>query len=526
MKSMITKRAGVRTALSARCRVFGNASPCNEQPQRADSAIRAPGARRRVWLVIVCALAIATLTQVEAAGGAAKRPHIVFLFADQLRASATGYGGDLNVRTPNLDWLAKESINFHNAVSVCPVCTPFRAALLTGRFPTTTGMFLNDALLPDREITIAEVLKEAGYDTGYIGKWHLDGHGRSSYIPPERRQGFDYWKVAECDHDYNHSHYYTDDSNEKHFWEGYDAFAQTRDAQQYIRDHARSDKPFALFLSYGIPHFPHVSAPEKFKAMYPTNRIRFLPNVPPDLQNEKNRVEAQGYYAHITALDECIGELMHAITDAGIKNNTIVIFTSDHGEMLGSHGVPTTTKQVPWDESAHTPFLLRYPDAHGDSGRVTSTPLTTPDIMPTLLKLAGLKIPKTVEGRDLSKVVKKSRENPDYAALYMGVAPFARKGYNTPYRAIRTSRYTYVRSLEGPWMLFDDESDPYQMNNLVGQPQAAKLSRKLEKQLQSELKSVHDDFRPPDYYVQKFGYELAPHGSISYAPGANVQSPK
>jgi len=475
-------------------------------------------------LVLACVLT--ALMSAQAADRAAKHPNIVFLFGDQLRASATGYGGDLNVRTPNLDWLAKESINFRNAVSVCPVCTPFRTALMTGRFPTTTGMFLNDAHLPDREVTIAEVLKESGYDTGYIGKWHLDGHGRSSYIPPERRQGFDYWKAAECDHDYNRSHYYTDDSSEKRFWDGYDAFAETRDAQQYIREHAKADKPFALFLSYGIPHFPHGSAPEKYKAMYPPDKIRFLPNVPPEMQTKKNRIEAQGYYAHTTALDECIGELMRTLSDAGIKENTIVVFTSDHGEMMGSHGIQPTTKQVPWDEAAHTPFLLRYPAAYGNSGRVTSTPLTTPDIMPTLLKLAGLKVPKTVEGCDLSKVVKKRDKNPDYAALYMGVAPFARKDLNREYRAIRTERYTYVRALDGPWLLFDDENDPYQLNNLVGQPQAAKLLHKLDKRLQSKLKSIHDDFRPAAYYVQKFGYELAPHGSISYAPGAKVQSPK
>ncbi|MCX7047046.1 MAG: sulfatase-like hydrolase/transferase [Candidatus Sumerlaeota bacterium] len=160
-----------------------------------------------------------------------RRPNIVYLLADQWRASATGYAGDPNAKTPSLDRLAQESINFRNAVSVCPVCTPYRAALMTGRYPTSTGMFLNDAYLPAEEVCIAEALKEAGYATAYIGKWHLDGHGRGSYIPPERRQGWDYWKGAECDHTYNHSHYYTGDSDQKFFWEGYDAFAQTKDAQ-------------------------------------------------------------------------------------------------------------------------------------------------------------------------------------------------------------------------------------------------------------------------------------------------------
>jgi arylsulfatase A-like enzyme len=463
-------------------------------------------------------------TDVPSARRAAS-PNIVFLLADQLRASATGYGGDPNARTPNLDRLAAASVNFRNAVSVCPVCTPYRAALMTGRFPTTTGMFLNDAHLPDEELCLAEILRDAGYMTGYIGKWHLDGHGRESFISPERRQGFQYWKAAECDHDYNHSHYYAGESPEKRFWDGYDAFAQTRDAQQFIREHAGRGQPFALVVSYGIPHYPHHTAPERFKALVPPERIRFLPNVPAALQTDQLRREAQGYYAHIAALDECVGEIVRTLAEVGVEENTILVFTSDHGEMLGSHGVPVTTKQVPWDESARVPFLLRYPRAHR-TGRVVATPLTTPDILPTLLRLAGLRIPKSVEGRDLSAVVRRGSEARDRAALYMGVAPFARPELNREYRAIRTARYTYVRALDGPWLLFDDERDPFQLNNLVGQRHAEALLRRLDTQLQAELKRIRDDFRPAAFYVEKFGYELAPHGSISYAPGAKVQTPR
>ncbi len=460
-----------------------------------------------------------------ASAAAAPRPNILVLLADQLRASATGFGGDPNVRTPNLDRLAAASLNFVNAVSVCPVCTPFRAALLTGRFPTTTGMFLNDLYLPDEEYCIAEMLRDAGYTTGYIGKWHLDGHGRSSFIPPERRQGFEYWKAAECDHHYNHSHYYAGDSPEKRFWDGYDAFAQTRDAQQYIRTQARSGKPFALFVSWGIPHHPHESAPERFQELYPPERLQFLPNVPPEQQTDSLRREARGYYAHISALDECVGVILQTLSQTGIEQDTIVVFTSDHGEMLGSHGVPVTTKQVPWDESARVPLLLRYPRLQ-PVGRRVVTPLTTPDILPTLLRLTGLDVPASVQGRDLSAVVRLGREFPDRAALYMAVAPFARGVENREYRAIRTARSTYVRALDGPWLLFDNQRDPFQLYNLVGRPHARLLTRQLDKRLQVELQRIGDDFRPAPFYVAKFGYELAPHGSVSYVPGAKVQFPK
>ena len=123
------------------------------------------------------------------------KPNIVFVLTDQWRAQATGYAGDPNVKTPHLDAMAARSIHFENAVSVCPVCKPYRASLMTGKYPLSTGMFMNGLYLPSQELCMAEIFKEAGYDTGYIGKWHLDGHGRDAYIPKDRRQGFDYWKV-------------------------------------------------------------------------------------------------------------------------------------------------------------------------------------------------------------------------------------------------------------------------------------------------------------------------------------------
>jgi len=468
---------------------------------------------------------LAALLLVQANAAAAGKPNIVFLLADQWRAKATGYAGDLNIKTPNLDRLAGQSIHFRNAVSVCPVCTPYRAALMTGRYPTSTGMFLNDAYLPDSELCMAEVLKQAGYAAAYIGKWHLDGHGRTSYIPPERRQGWDYWKAAECDHNYNHSHYYTGNSGEKHFWKGYDAYAQTRDAQDYLRRQARSGQPFVLLVSYGVPHFPHQTAPQNYQDLYPPMKIQLLPNVSAAMQ-ESSRNEAQGYYAHCTALDKCVGDLLATLSKTGLAENTIVVFTSDHGEMLGSHGCPPRMKQVPWDEAAHVPFLLRYPPVHAHRGRSVKTPLTTPDILPTLLGLAGITIPKTIEGEDLSALIRSGKDAEDRAALYMGVAPFAGEGFNKEYRALRTDRYTYVRNLEGPWLLFDDLQDPHQLDNLLGKPQYAALLRELEGRLQAQLRKIGDEFLPAQHYIKMWGFEIAKHGSISYAPDAKVQSPQ
>lgn len=465
----------------------------------------------KLFLVILAALPAASLAPLHAA----EKFNIVYLIADQWRASATGYAGDPNVKTPNLDKLAKEAQNFCNAVSVLPVCTPHRAALMTGRYPTSTGMFLNDAHLPESELCMAEILSGAGYATGYIGKWHLDGHGRESYIPAERRQGWQYWKAAECDHTYNHSHYYTGDSDVKRYWEGYDAFAETKDAQQYIRDHSKGEKPFVLMVAYGVPHFPHATAPPKFKEMYPPEKIILPPNVPPEMQ-AKARQEAQGYYAHCTALDQCIGDLLGTLADTGLDSKTIVVFSSDHGEMLGSQGVAPMQKQVAWSESACVPFLMRVP---GINARKVTTPITTPDVLPTLLGLNGVTKPATIEGEDLSTMLRAGKDE-DRAALYMCVSPFAHavgQAKLREYRAIQTSRYTYVRDLNGPWLLYDDEKDPYQNKNLVGADGFAELTQEVDKRLQSQLKRIGDDFRPSKNYLAEWGYEIGDHGSVPYS---------
>ncbi len=453
-----------------------------------------------------------------------KHPNIVYLLADQWRASATGYEGDPNVKTPNLDRLAEESLSFHNAISVCPVCTPYRAALLTGRYPTTTGMFMNDLYLPDSEVCMAEMLDQAGYDTGYIGKWHLDGHGRSAYIPPERRQGFQYWKVAECDHNYPHSHYYTGTSDVKQYWKGYDAFAQTKDAQQYLHDHAKADKPFALFVSYGTPHFPHETAPAEYKALYPPDSIKLPPNVPEKLQ-QVSRQQAQGYYGHCTALDKCVGDLVATLEETGLAENTILVFTSDHGETLGSHGFPPTFKQVPWDESARVPFLLRYPSELGRKGRVVKMPIGTVDILPTLFGLAKVPVPKSVEGESLAPLIRAKKEE-DRIALYMLPAPFSGAKDEPEYRAIRTKQYTYVRTRKGPSLLFDDAKDSHQMNNLIGQPDSESLEKKLDARLQSALKRIGDEFGSRQHYLDMWGYTTDASGNIPYADGSKMQTPR
>ena len=447
------------------------------------------------------------------------KPNVVYLLTDQWRAKATGYNGDPNAVTPNIDRLAASSINFANAIGSSPVCTPARAALLTGRYPTSTGMFMNDVPLSPEAESIGKCFKASGYDTAYIGKWHVDGHGRASYIPPERRQGFDYWKVLECTHDYQHSEYYAGEDKQLKTWPGYDALAQTDDACAYINQHR--DHPFFMVLSLGPPHFPHHNAPPEQQQMFSPETVTFAPNVVfDDPQFETfTRQEAAGYYAHIAALDLCVGQVVETLRINNLEQNTVFIFASDHGEMMGSQHRRPFTKQTFWDESCRVPFLLRYPPyTAAEQNRKVMTPLGTVDIMPTLLSLCGLDIPAAVEGRDLSTCVCQSLEVDDHVALYMSVSPFSANNVKDPaYRAIRTKRYTLVCTSEAEQYLFDDVEDPYQLKNLAGMPQAAALQQSLVQRLGQELVKIDDPFKKREYYLEKWGYEVGKDGNVPYS---------
>ena len=446
----------------------------------------------------------------------APKPNVIYILTDQWRASAFGYTGDPNVKTPHIDRLAEEAVSFANAVSVTPVCTPHRASLLTGRYPTTTGMFLNDIYLPNQELCMAEIFKEAGYQTGYLGKWHLDGHGRLNNVDPERRQGFDYWKALECSHNYNRMLYYENDDPKVKTWEGYSPYALAEDANQFLTQQTESQDPFLLVVSIATPHFPHASAPEKYKNLYPPSELILAPNVPAESE-AKVREELQGYYAHCTATDVAIGSILNKLKELNLWENSIIVFTSDHGEMMGAHGIRPYTKQLAWDESIKVPFLISYPGIQENKGAVVQAPINTPDILASLLGLAGIPIPESVEGEDLSWLIKAPTPKQDRAALVMNICPFTREYAYPEYRAVRTKQYTYVRTLEGPSVLFDNLTDPYQMNNLLDHPDLAQTQQSLDRELMAALDRIGDDFQPRDHYLNKWNLRLdSSRNAINY----------
>ncbi|NKB19822.1 MAG: sulfatase-like hydrolase/transferase [Alphaproteobacteria bacterium] len=445
------------------------------------------------------------------------KPNLIFVFADQLRASSVGYAGQEAVRTPNIDAFAESGAQYANAVSMLPVCGPYRGSLITGRTPTSTGQVINDVKLRTTEVSIAHCFKAAGYDTAYVGKWHLDGPNRPAPVPPgPRRQGFEYWMGANFEHNYNRS-YFTDNDGNLKIWRDWDAEAQTSHAIDYLKERD-SQNPFCLFLSWGPPHHPYRLVPERYLDMYDPEAIQGRPNCP-DVPKE----DLQGYYAQTTFLDDQFQRLLDALDDMGIADNTIVVFTSDHGDMHGSHGV--YKKQWPWNEAIKIPFVIRYNGVVPQGAKIEE-PINVIDVMPTLLGLADVPVPDTVEGVDLSPYLTGAQEDPPESVLIMNPCPFSigdprgedqypdYKGMRFEYRGVITARYTYVRTIDQPWLLYDNLDDPYQMTNLIDDPKHSDTRDRLDGLMRAHMDRIGDEMHPRDTYYKRFGIEFDHRGKV------------
>jgi arylsulfatase A-like enzyme len=472
-----------------------------------------------------------------------KKPNIIFVFADQLRSHAVGCYGNDQLNTPNIDKLASEGVRFTNAISTAPVCGPYRGMLMSGNFPMKNGLVLTDHYLRNPTPYFAEVCKAAGYQTAYVGKWHLSGKGRKVYIPPEKRCGFDFWRALECTHSYFDSKYYHQDEKKTRTWQSYDAIAQTDEACQYIAT-AKSDDPFCLFLSWGPPHDPY-EAPAKYHERFKDKKIRMRENVNDFATAEKmwresdttvardgmrrarlkNKAELsdkkcntrflndyRGYYAAIEALDDCLGKIMTQLQKSGQLDNTILVFTSDHGDNLGSHR--QIGKQLPFEESISVPLIIRYPEKI-KAGTVTDALFAPVDIMPTLLSLAGVPCPK-VDGKDISPAAMGKDTDVQDAVLIMKLLALSTNWIvngNGAWRGVRTKRYTYARKsfTKKPWMLFDNKNDPFQTKNLVDDPAYADLLKKLDKKT-NQLLIAAGDPEDPAVYAKLVQKERDAHG--------------
>lgn len=421
----------------------------------------------------------------------AKRPNILYVFADQLRAHSMGCYGNKEVKTPNLDRLAAEGILFEHTFANTPVCCPARANMITGVYTHRNGMVANDLRLRETEVTSAKLLSEQGYRTGFIGKWHLDGGQRMpGFVPPgPRRQGFAFWGANECSHAHFNTQYFRD-SPDPIPMKKFEAEGWTDIAVDFLKETKASGKPFFLTIAMGPPHDPYGAPPEYMK-MYDEAKLTMRPNWKAGAANVPGPKQIAAYYAATTAVDDQIGRLMRTLKELDLEQDTIVLFSSDHGDMLGSHGL--RLKRKPWEESIRIPGILRYPRKVKAGQRVTA-PFTHVDFAPTLLALCGVKPPSHMQGTNFAPLVLGQKMNVPDSAFFQIFGPYQGDGTDEGWRGVRTDRYMYARTKDKPWVLYDLRNDPYEMKNLAGDPSATAVQADMEKRLQQWMQKTGDSW--------------------------------
>ncbi len=458
--------------------------------------------------------------------GSGKKPNVLFVFIDQLRADVCGVYGGSYIETPHIDRLASQGATFANAVSSCPLCTPYRGMVQTGRYPTHSGIVMNfvEASPIQNPHCLGHVFTASGYETGFIGKWHLSSGWRreeglcegnperirafreknpeTEYVAPgPGRLGYTHWQAFNFHTAFN-DYYFYEDEPKKVFSGRYETDTQVDQAISYMERCKNSGRPFLLCVAPHPPHPPFAPEyiPEGYLAKVP-EVVRWSPNVPAD--NPRKLIEMRYYLAMAKNVDDNLGRLMQYLDASGLAEETIVIFTSDHGDMHGSHG--RLDKMVPYAEAMNIPLIFRWPNRIKAGLRLDA--LQTPlDHLPTLCGLTGMRTPGEVDGVDLSPVILgKSKDIRDEVLIgnYTSHWDFFQTGTRWPeWRGVRTKRYTYCQWLTGKEELYDDIEDPYQMKNLVeGEEEPAVLTR-LRGRLKGLLAEAHDDFLPGTAYAE------------------------
>jgi len=454
------------------------------------------------------------------------QPNILFVFADQLRPDVLGPYGGTNIATPHLDRLASQGMTFDNALSTCPVCTPYRGMLLTGRYPTHSGIVLNRVEVSPRQNPdcLAQLLGAEGYDTGFLGKWHLsagikrvaemldgdqtaiadylDRNPHVEFTPPgPDRLGFGHWEAYNYHTDFRDYWFYRDEP-EKIFGGGYETEVLTDQAIAFM-EQRRTGVPFLLMVAPHPPHPPFDPAycPPGYLERVP-EQLAWRANVPPGSARMLG-LQMRCYLAMVQQFDDCIGRLVHYLDESGLSESTLLVVTSDHGEMHGSHGL--TGKTVPYAESVDLPLLMRWPGTV-PAGVRDSTLFTPLDHLPTLCSLAGAGIPRTADGEDLSGVLRGGTGPERDGVLLMnyvsGYGNFRTGGKKPEWRGVRTETHTYLKWLDGREALFDDEADPAQLRNRFGEPASRPVLDRLRARLDALLAESHDEFLPGTAYAE------------------------
>ncbi len=418
-----------------------------------------------------------------------KRPNIIFYFSDQQRWDTVT--PDL---TPNLEKLASEGVKFTNSFTCQPVCGPARACLQTGVYATQNKCYWNGIPLPESTKPLAEYFNEAGYDTAYIGKWHLASdrlpgiglHCESTAVPKNKQGGYKYWRAADVLEFTSHGYdgFIFDGDGNRIDFTGYRADCINDFALEYL-DKRDKEKPFFMFVSQLEPH--HQNDHHCYEGPKETvENYRDYP-IPDDLSFMEGDYKESypDYIAAINRLDENVGRLVQKLKDIGEYENTVIVYTSDHGSHFKTRNLEY--KRSCHDSCTHTPLIIFGGGFEG--GKVDERLVSLIDLPPTLLKAAGIAIPESYEGKPLQEETER-----DHVFIQISESQVG--------RAIRTKKYKYsVRALGVGYVrhsspvyfedfLYDLEKDPIEKHNIVKDPAYKQVRAELKQMLIKQMTEV------------------------------------
>lgn len=447
---------------------------------------------RRTFVKAAGTAAVGAMASRAIHGQAKRPPNVIFAFSDEHRWQSLSFTQCPQVQTPHLARMAGEGMQFSHCISNYPVCSPWRGIFMSGRWPYQTGVIDNN--LPLRpEGTIGQAFQQAGYRTAYIGKWHLGGNRAEPF-------GFEHSLIWGNTNAHWASKYFPAEGDPVAY-DGYNAVGMTDQAIDFMRQHRA--EPFFLAVSWNPPHANFTDPPEDLKRLYPdTAALPQRPNAAAagqagDALGAKWPAY-QGYHAHVTAIDQEMGRLMAELEQLGLADETLLVYSSDHGSMLGSHGLGG--KRQPFEESIRVPFLARWP-GHIPAGTTAHSLLGTIDLPPTLCELAGVEVPGGWAGESFATTLRgEAGPEPDYQLLMHLAKDNASGGNDHPaplFRGVTTGRHTYCVYPDRPWCLFDNEADPYQQRNLLDDPAQGATIERLRGYLADGLRAAADPFAIP-----------------------------
>jgi choline-sulfatase len=455
----------------------------------------------------------------DSAPAARRPPNLLVIMTDQHDPRIAGYAGDPIVRTQALDALAARSVRFDTAISPSPLCTPARMCLLTGKEPQNCAAWNNHWIIFPEHTTWPAHFAAHGYRTCLVGKMHFGGR--------DQMQGFQDRPYGDLRHGLGHQ------PDPLSMFPGYGAARSagvteipesllqdvvvTRETMAYILEREAEPEPPPWFVcaSYSRPH-PPLTAPGRYLARYrdrvpppeqggtpseePFARARAAGHL--DLTDEEIRLGREAYYACVDFVDDCIGELLTALEKEGALENTLVIYTSDHGEMLGSHGI--WGKAVYSDRAVRVPLLICGPGV-ATGGYGVTHPVSLIDLYPTACALAGLPIPPGLDGKDLSALLAHPDTAPppreaalslycQYGVVLKNAPSIPDTEPNRAWRLARTDRWKCVEIEQGATLLFDLQADPEETRDLSGDPACAQILATLQKRLRQDFNwsEVHE----------------------------------